>query len=89
MPAEPRVEPGVAEQGETVHGDRDQARQGGLLVDRAQDRSMPGLFESLPAMVRPRPTEMVTRARATTPEARLASHQACSVNVCWPFMSSR
>ena len=40
-------------------------------------RGSPGLRAKRPAMVKPRPTEIVTSASATIPEARLASHQAC------------
>ena len=40
-------------------------------------RAGPGLRMILPAIVSPRPTEIVTSASATKPEARLASHQTC------------
>ena len=39
-------------------------------------RGSPGLRAQRPAIVSPRPTEIVTSARATIPEARLASHHA-------------
>ena len=38
-------------------------------------RESPGRRITLPAIARPRPTEIVTRTSATRPEARLASHQ--------------
>ena len=40
-------------------------------------RGSPGLRAQRPAIVSPRPTEIVTSASATIPEARLASHQEC------------
>ena len=57
--------------------DRDQRGERGLLVDRRQDAREAGLARQRPAIVNPRPTEIVTSARAMIPEARLASHQAC------------
>ena len=56
---------------------------------RLSVRLAPGFFASLPAIASPRPTEMVTRARATRPEARLASHQPCCASVWLAFMRSR
>ena len=77
IPPRPGLQPGVAEQGDAVDGDRDQPGERRLLVDRQQLRERPGRRITLPAIVRPRPTEIVTRTSATRPEARLASHQPC------------
>lgn len=38
-------------------------------------RAKPGWRTGLPAMVRPRNTEIVTRTKATSPEERLTIHQ--------------
>ena len=49
--------------------------------DRHRGALAGGRRIALPAIASPRPTEIVTRARARRPEARLASHQpwVCSV----------
>ncbi len=81
-PGDARIEEGVAEQGQAVDGDRDQAGERGLLVDRDQHRARPGARMILPAISKPIATEIVIRPSATAPDARLASHQMWS----WTFM---
>jgi hypothetical protein len=57
-----------------MHGDRHEAREGRMLVQPISVRESPGRRATRPAMARPMPTDSVTRARATMPDARPASH---------------
>ena len=73
-----RVQPAVAEQRDAVDGDRDQAGERGVLVDGDQRAAQPGRARR----GRPSPgraTDSVISASATSPDARLASHQPYSI----------
>ena len=68
-----RFQPGIAEQGQTVHRDEDERGDGRCRWIALR----PGLRTSLLATVNARAAERVTSPSATSPEARLANHQAC------------